>query len=101
MVRRSGNKSAFTQLRPKPASQEPAQTLNKVRGVLNGIQWVNPDNASVTVQKFFIGDQVAVNFPAHWQQTAQGLPVGRVVETDVPIWTSAPRLPVRGSPQGE
>ncbi|MDR3003276.1 MAG: intracellular growth attenuator family protein [Acidovorax sp.] len=76
-------------LRRKPASQEPAQTVNKVRGVLNGIQWVNPDNASVTMQKFFIGDQVAVNFPAHWQQTAQGLPVGRLVEADVRVKDNA------------
>lgn len=72
-------------LRRKPASQEAAQTVNKVRGVLNGIQWVNPDNAAVSVQKFFIGDQVEVSFPAHWQHAAQGMPVGRLVEIDVRV----------------
>jgi hypothetical protein len=72
-------------LRRKKAPQEPAQTVNKVRGVLHGIQLVNPSNVSVSVQKFFIGDQVEVNFPAHWQQAAQGLPVGRLVEAEVRV----------------
>ncbi|HEL2980418.1 TPA: intracellular growth attenuator family protein [Stenotrophomonas maltophilia] len=69
------------QVRPPLRKVRPGR-VHRVQGVLHRLDMPNPRNAALRLQRFFVGDSLQVQLPAHWQQCGR-LPLQQTVHLDI------------------
>ena len=79
----SGLWALWRWLGPRKKVDEKPLPVSKVRGLLLQFELKNPSNTTQSLKQYFVGDQVKLEIPHHWEYAPQGLPMGQEVEVDV------------------